>query len=588
VITVVFLGLVGGLITGISPCVLPVLPVVFLSGGTGRSGGSAQFRPVDDGRAAVTAPAPRTGARPVAVVAGLALSFSVFTLLGTLILDALHLPDDLVHWLGIIVLALIGIGMVVPWIGHLLERPFSWIPQRAVSTDRNGFVLGLVLGAVYVPCAGPVLAAISVAGATGKIGVETIALTIAFAVGTAVPLLVFAVAGEQVTRRVRAFRKRERVVRVVAGVVVVGLAVGLAFNITDAVQKAIPDYTQALDNALNRAGASTALSGGSGATGSDAEKLSACVTEASVLQATSLRECGKAPKIGGISTWLNTTDGKPVTQAELKGKVVLVDFWAYSCINCQRAIPHVEAWYKNYEKDGLVVVGVHTPEYAFEHVASNVAAGVKRNGITYPVALDNEDTTWNRFANESWPADYLIDAQGDVRHVGIGEGDYPQTESLIRQLLTQASPGVRLPKATDVKDTTPTDQEQTPETYLGSERSNAFAGSESYSDGTRSYAFPSTLPSNEYALKGSWTVASQSITAGDGAAIEMSWESQYVYLDVGGTGTLTVTRSDGSSETIPISGSPDIRTVVSNGKIGSGVVTIAASKGLELYSFTFG
>jgi cytochrome c biogenesis protein CcdA/thiol-disulfide isomerase/thioredoxin len=576
VITVVFLGLVGGLITGISPCVLPVLPVIFLSGAT---------RPVDGVAARRRA---RSGARPIAVVAGLALSFSAFTLLGTIVLDALHLPDDLVHWLGIVVLTLIGLGLLVPWLAHLLERPFSWIPQRAVTTDRNGFLLGLVLGAVYVPCAGPVLAAISVAGATGKIDGRTIALTVAFAIGTAAPLLVFAAAGEQVAHRVKAFRRRERVVRVVAGVVVVGLAVGLAFNITDTVQRAIPDYTQALDQALTSADTTSGLSGGSEADGTSASRLSGCVSEASVMSVTTLRDCGPAPRVSGISKWINTADDRAITAAEDKGKVVLVDFWAYSCINCQRAIPHVEAWYKQYAKNGLEVIGVHTPEYAFEHEASNVAAGVKRLGITYPVALDNSDTTWNAFHNSSWPADYLIDATGDVRHVGIGEGDYPETESLIRQLLTAARPSVSLPARTDVVDTTPTDQTQTPETYLGSERSQSYSGSASYGDGTRSYSYPSRLPTNGYGLRGSWTIGDESIKSGRGAAIEMSWHAKDVYLDIGGSGTLRVTGSNGGTRTIRVSGAPDIYSVVSGAKVGSGIVKIEASPGLQLYSFTFG
>ena len=170
-----------------------------------------------------------------------------------------------------------------------------------------------------------------------------------------------------------------------------------------------------------------------------------------------LEQCGPAPAFSGIQQWLNTPGGKPVSLAALKGKVVLVDFWAYSCINCQRELPHVEAWDKDYAADGLEVVGVHTPEYAFEHVPSNVAAGVRRLGLTFPVALDNSYDTWNAYDNQSWPAAYLIDASGQIRHVSIGEGDYAGEEQLIRQLLSAAHPGLALPPATDVPDTTPDD-----------------------------------------------------------------------------------------------------------------------------------
>jgi thiol-disulfide isomerase/thioredoxin len=151
--------------------------------------------------------------------------------------------------------------------------------------------------------------------------------------------------------------------------------------------------------------------------------------------------CGKAPNFAGVTAWLNTPGGKPLSLAALRGKVVLVDFWTYSCINCQRTLPHVEAWYREYAKDGFVVVGVHTPEFAFEHVVSNVRAQAAALGVHYPVAVDDDYATWNAYSNQYWPAAYLIDANGHVRHVHFGEGDYPGTGQLIRELLQQAHPG---------------------------------------------------------------------------------------------------------------------------------------------------
>jgi thiol-disulfide isomerase/thioredoxin len=448
-----------------------------------------------------------------------------------------------------------------------------------VTGDHGGFVLGLALGAVYVPCAGPVLAAITVAGATGRIGAHTIALTLAFGLGTTLPLLFFALAGRRIAERVRAFRDRQRKVRALAGVMVIALAVALTFNVTDALQRAIPDYTSTLNTALDHAGA------GLMGTGQSAD-LQTCAQE----PAATLQNCGTEPKIAGIQQWLNTPGDAAPTPAQLKGKVVLIDFWAYSCINCQRAIPHVEAWYQNYAADGLVVIGVHTPEYAFEHVASNVQAGVSRLHITYPVALDNDYTTWNDFGNESWPAEYLVDATGEVRHVAIGEGDYAQTEALIRQLLTAAHPGIALPAATDVRDTTPTNPNQTPETYLGAERANSFAGggsAGSLTAGTTGYSYPASLPANAFALTGKWTVADESITSGADAGIELSFDADDVYLDVGGTGTVTAT-FDGKTTVYPVSGAPDIYTVVSGTTPRSGTLTLTLSPGLNAYSFTFG
>jgi cytochrome c biogenesis protein CcdA/thiol-disulfide isomerase/thioredoxin len=566
-VTLVLIGLVGGIITGLSPCVLPVLPVVLLGGGS-----AGPVTGPDTGPDAESA-----RRRPYLVVLGLTLSFAVFTLFGSLILASLHLPDDAIRWLGLALLVLVGLGLLVPPLGHLIERPFYRFPQRALGTGRNGFLLGIALGAVFVPCAGPVLAAITVAGATGHIGLRTVGLTLGFAVGTAIPLLAFALAGRGLTQRLGAFRRRQGAFRAVSGAVVIVLAVALTFNLSDIIQRDIPNYFEAVGNSLEK-GAKAAPQGGGSVS------LQACQT-AALYGGSGLGKCGPAPAFSGIQQWLNTPGGKPVSLASLKGKVVLVDFWAYSCINCQRELPHVEAWARAYASDGLEVIGVHTPEYAFEHVPSNVAAGVRRLGLTFPVALDNSYGTWNAYDNQSWPAGYLIDASGQIRHVSIGEGDYGGEEQLIRQLLSAAHPGTVLPRATDVPDTTPDDTAQTPETYLGAERQQGYHGSTPYATGQ--FTGPGTLPANSFALAGAWTIGQESITAGKGAGITLAFHASKVYLDVGGTGTLTVS-AGGTSQVIRVSGAPDIYTVATEQPARGSTVTIRLSPGLQAYSFTFG
>jgi cytochrome c biogenesis protein CcdA/thiol-disulfide isomerase/thioredoxin len=586
-VTLVLIGLVGGIITGLSPCVLPVLPVVFLGGGSAPAAGTgtAGTAAAGPGVTSPDAASPGTRAarrRPYLVVAGLTLSFAVFTLFGSLILSALHLPDDAIRWLGLVLLVLVGLGLLIPSLGHLIERPFYRFPQRVPGSDRNGFILGIALGAVFVPCAGPVLAAITVAGATGHIGLHTVGLTLGFAVGTAIPLLAFALAGRGMSRRLGAFRRRQGAFRTVSGIVVIALAVALTFNLSDIVQRDIPDYAESVGNSLEKGAAASTSGGGASASAS----LQDCQT-AALYGGSGLEECGAAPNFSGIQQWFNTPGDKPLTIASLKGKVVLVDFWAYSCINCQRELPHVEAWAKNYAADGLEVIGVHTPEYAFEHVPSNVAAGARRLGLTFPVALDNSYGTWNAYDNQSWPATYLIDASGQIRHVSVGEGDYTQEEQLLRQLLTAAHPGITLPKATDVPDTTPTDAEQSPETYLGDDREQYYAGGTAYKAGQHQFTPAASLAANSYDLSGTWTVDDQAITAGRGAGIALAYHASNVYLDVGGTGTLTVT-AGGKSEVIRVSGAPDIYTVATQPSAQNGTVTIKLSPGLAAYSFTFG
>jgi cytochrome c biogenesis protein CcdA/thiol-disulfide isomerase/thioredoxin len=559
-VTLVLIGLVGGIITGLSPCVLPVLPVVFLGGGAAETEPGAQS----------------ARRRPYLVVLGLTLSFAVFTLFGTLILASLHLPDDAIRWVGLGLLVLVGLGLLVPPLGHLLERPFYRFPQRITGTGGNGFVLGIALGAVFVPCAGPVLAAITVAGATDHFGFRTIGLTLGFAVGTAIPLLAFALAGRGLTQRLGAFRRRQGLFRAVSGAVMIVLAVALTFNISDIIQRDVPNYTQAVGNSLEKGAAAPAAG--------TSVSLQDCQT-AALYGGSGIENCGAAPDFKGIQQWFNTPGGKPLSLASLKGKVVIVDFWAYSCINCQRELPHVEAWYKDYAADGLEVVGVQTPEYAFEHVPTNVEAGARRLGLTFPVALDNSYDTWNAYDNQSWPAAYLIDTTGKIRHVAIGEGDYPQEEQIIRQLLLAAHPGSALPRATDVPDTTPDNPNLSPETYLGSERAQYYAGTGGYATGQ--FTAPAGLPANSYGLAGSWTIAQQSITAGKGAEIKLAYNASYVYLDVGGSGTLTVS-SGGASKVIRVSGAPDIYTVATEHPAQAGTVTIKLSPGLAAYSFTFG
>jgi thiol-disulfide isomerase/thioredoxin len=361
--------------------------------------------------------------------------------------------------------------------------------------------------------------------------------------------------------------------------VVIALAVALTFNVTDAIQRSIPDYTTALNNHITT---SKTLKKALGSTQS--VPLATCAQNSG---SETLADCGPAPAIAGISSWLNTPDDSALNLNALKGKVVLIDFWAYSCINCQRAITHDTAWYSAYKADGLQIIGVHTPEYAFEHVASNVAAGAKRLGITYPVALDNNYTTWNNYGNDSWPAEYLIDATGTVRYVSIGEGDYSGTESLIRQLLTAANPAVTLPASTQVPDTTPTNPTQTEETYLGSERANNYVGTDNLSPGTSTFSYPSSVANDSFALTGSWTVAAQSLTAKTAAGIRLNYDAADVYLDVSGTGTITAT-VDGKTTSYPVSGAPNIYQLLNRQSPERGQLDVTLSPGLSAYSFTFG
>jgi len=586
-LTIALIGLIGGLITGISPCILPVLPVIFFSGARTPAGPEtvAAETPGEPGAVAVAVKPKRLRSealRPYRVIAGLVLSFSVVTLAGTALLSLLQLRQDAIRWVALVALVAIGLGLIFPRVEQLLERPFSRIPQKQVNTGGNGFGLGLALGALYVPCAGPVLAAIVVAGATSNIGVNTVVLTCSFAVGAALPLLFFALAGQQVAARVTAFRRRQREIRVAAGIVTILLAVALVFNLPALLQRAIPDYTSALQQKVGGDNQIREKLNLGGIVNDQNAQLNNCTDGASQLE-----NCGPAPDIKGIEAWLNTPGNKPIDLASLRGRVVLIDFWAYSCINCQRAIPHVVGWYQAYKNSGFEVIGVHTPEYAFERVTDNVASGAADLGITYPVALDNNYSTWTNYRNRYWPAEYLIDAKGVVRHIKFGEGDYDGTERLIRQLLADAHPGTTLPPPVDAADTTPVGR-LTPETYFGVGKVVNFAGAERYDQGSATFNYPPTLTANAFALSGRWSLDYQGATAeSDNSRIKLNYHAKNVYLVVGGTGSLTVLR-DGKSTTLPISGAPTAHQVVAGEQVSDGTLEVVAGKGLQVYSFTYG
>ena len=570
----VIIGLLGGLITGISPCILPVLPVIFLTGGaqSARRDGDA---------------IPASRWRPYLVIAGLITSFTLVTLLGSLLLGALGLPQDVLRWAGIAVLVLIGVGLLVPRFEQMLEKPFQKLARRTEVQNRgSGYGVGLALGTVFVPCAGPVLAAIIVAGSTGRIDAGTVVLTVSFAVGVAVPLLFFALAGRGLVERIRAFRTRERGLRIAAGVAMLALAVGLVFNVPQLLQRLVPDYTAGIQRDLtDNPDARRALDLG-GLVTEENEGLDRCTNGAPELES-----CGTAPSIRGIDAWLNTPGGAPVALNDLAGEVVLIDFWAYSCINCQRSIPHVVAWDAAYRDAGLRVIGVHSPEYAFEKDAANVAAGARDFGITYPVALDNSLSTWTNYRNRYWPAHYLIDAEGTVRHIAFGEGNYAATEKLIRELLEDADPEVALPDPTEVADETPDAGTRTRETFLGSSKDVNYGGDGSYRAGERDYAIPSAQPDDSFALDGSWRIESQYATpSGEGGgSIRLRFHADQVRMVLAGEGEVRVRLFDGKDETVAVSGTPRSYAVAERAGDGEPhVLDVEVSAGVEVYSFTFG
>ncbi len=540
-------GFVAGLVTALSPCVLPVLPIVLAGGATGR--------------------------RPVRIILGLVASFTVFTLGAAWLLDLLGLPQDLLRNVAIGLLFLVAATVLVPPIGELAARPLERLARRPSRDLGGGFLLGLSLGLVFVPCAGPVLAAITVLAANHRVGGQAIALTLAYALGAAVPLLAIATVGRSAAGRLRS---RAGLVRGVSGLAIGAAALTIALGGDRHLQTLVPGYTDFFQRHVEASHSTTkrlqTLTG--------SHPVTARATTPTRKDTTGLPDYGPAPDFTGVTTWLNSP---PLTLGRLRGKVVLIDFWTYSCINCLRTLPHVKAWAARYGPDGLVVVGVHTPEFAFEHVVSNVRANAHRLGVRYPVAVDNAYGTWNAWGNQYWPAEYLIDPRGHVREAHFGEGEYGTTEKAIRTLLSTRS---RLPDASHIIDPTPTEA-LTPETYLGYARIERYAGSKLAPGRPHAYVPPARLGPDELAYGGTWTVGPEQVVAGAGARIRLHYTARDVFIVVGGRGRMQVLVDGAAAGSVGIDGDR-LYTAVHRAVSGEHLLELRLSPGLRAYSFTFG
>src|SRR3954467_8032878 len=399
--------------TALSPCVLPVLPALLSAGGAG-------------GRR-----------RPIGVVLGLKGTFTV-TIVGVAeVVGGVGLGADPLRALAVVVLAGFGLALLLPGVAARLEAPLARLSRFGPRTRGDGFASGLVVGAalgfVYTPCAGPVLAAvITVSAATGR----SVVVAVAYAVGSAAVLLALTVGGRRLLHRVGAAGRGPLVQRALAAIMLataLAIVTNVDVSFDQLVAREIPEAT--LSASLERSDAvARRLRTLNERQARFAEPVPAGIGPG----ANGLPKLGRAPEFAGTQRWFNTLDGRPQPLRSLRGRVVLVDFWTYTCINCLRTLPYLEAWDRRYRDAGLTIVGVHTPEFAFEHSAGNVGRAVKRLGTRHPAAQDNDNGAWDAYANMYWPADYLVDAGGQVRYASIGEGDYDKTENAIRLLLAEA------------------------------------------------------------------------------------------------------------------------------------------------------
>jgi cytochrome c biogenesis protein CcdA/thiol-disulfide isomerase/thioredoxin len=514
---IVLLAFLGGMLTIVSPCILPVLPFVFARADRGFA----------------------RSALPLLV--GMALTFAIVATLAAVGGGWAVRANEVGRWLALALLALFGLALIVPSLSERMMRPVvalgSRMSERAAQRPGgdsigSSLVLGAATGLLWAPCAGPILGIIFTAAAINGATLNTTLLLLAYALGAATSLgLALLVGGKLFARMKRSLGASERI-RQVLGVLVLAGVASIALGLdTRVLARLSATQTANLESTIaRRLGVKGIAPDSKAAIGADGQLM--------------LGDEGALPPLDGLGPWINS---KPLTRESLRGKVVVIDFWTYSCINCLRSIPFVRAWHEQYAKDGLVIIGVHAPEFAFERNPDNVRKAVRDLDIRYPVALDNRYQLWGALKNNYWPAHYFIDAKGRVRFHHFGEGGYAQSERVIRQLLAEAG---RAPKSAAMSQAVARDDSEaaaavallkSPETYLGFARAERFVSPGGLIRGRPADYRAAPLKLNGWALEGDWSVGKESArSTRPGAKIHYRFQARDLHLVLASPGSRPV------------------------------------------------
>lgn len=577
-----------GLVTIAAPCIWPLLPIILSSSalGTGHK-------------------------RPLGITIGILVSFGILTLTISYLVSIFRFDPNILRYIAVAVLLFLGLTMIIPPLARIVEGWVSGFSGRFGMLGRTtstgfagGFITGLALGVVWTPCAGPILAAIATLAATRTINFEIVLVTIVYLIGVGIPLFFFAWGGQRIISKTRVFNKYTGIVQKIFGIIIILTALLIATNYDKILQAklldAFPSYAQFIVDLESNDIVNKQLDAirGNGKDDDIVGKPFHSVGDKKK-QSDLFNANFSAPEISGITNWLNS---EPLTLLELRGKVVLIDFWTYTCINCIRTLPHVTSWYEKYKDRGFVVIGVHTPEFEFEKKTENVRAAIQQYNIKYPVAQDNDYETWDVFNNRYWPAKYLIDKDGIVRYVHFGEGKYEETERAIRLLLEEAGSKVK-EDMLDLPDETPRVR-NSPETYLGSQRMQYYFPNGRIENGSyKNLKTASNIPLNSFTLGGNWEVMSEYSTSDSNAVLEYRFLANKAFLVMrpkdGSEGKIRVlldgkvvdnsnSGDDVANGFVPITSDRLYELIDLKDNRGEHLLRLEFSPGIEVFAFTFG
>lgn len=516
-----------GIVTILSPCILPILPIILATSVTDEN----------------------SRKRPYGIVVGFILSFTFFTLFLSTLVNLLGISADSLRNFSVIVIGLFGFSLIIPRFQLLMESLFArlanFVPSTSGKTGFGGGVLiGLSLGLLWTPCVGPILASVISLAITGTVTTDAFFITLAYSLGTAIPMYLVIISGRSLFTKIPWLLSNTTRIQKVFGLIMIlvsfAIYQGYDRNFQTYILTQFPQYGAGLTKFEDKAFVKDELED----MGKPNVKL--------------MRTGNLAPDLKAGGEWFNT---KPLSIKELKGKVVLVDFWTYTCINCIRTLPYLKSWHEKYSDKGLVIVGVHAPEFEFEKDSVNVADAIKDFGIEYPIMQDNDYATWRAYQNRYWPAKYLIDKEGNIRYTHFGEGDYDETEAAIQELLSLSAP---------IANSNYRTYGRTPELYLGTSRWADYAG---------------------LRLVGDWQRGEESSTPKSGATLELKFDAKSAHLvmtPIGGPARVEVYVDDKLVKTIEVTknmlydlvdldspGVHDLRLVFPAGEV-------------ELFAFTFG